>query len=151
MSTRVKPVFCSCSAPKRQLAEGVATCANEECGELILDPALKLILEEIRRLRRQVAAPQADCGNGENGHHDAEPDELISAAEVARRLGRSPDWVYAHADELGAIRLGDGPRPRLWFDPAEVKRRLAAPPTAPEPSKPRRPRSSAKLLEVKRP
>ena len=33
-------------------------------------------------------------------------------------------WVYAHADELGAIRLGDGPRPRLRFDPPVVTQRL---------------------------
>jgi hypothetical protein len=41
--------------------------------------------------------------------------KLLSAAEVARRLGRSRDWVYAHRAELGAIPLGDGDRPRLGF------------------------------------
>src|SRR5215211_1094389 len=47
-----------------------------------------------------------------------EPPVLITAAEVARRRGCSTAWVYRHADELGAIRQGDGPRPRLRFDPA---------------------------------
>lgn len=41
--------------------------------------------------------------------------ELIDAAELARRLGRSRDWVYGHAERLGAVRLGDGDRPRLAF------------------------------------
>lgn len=49
---------------------------------------------------------------------------LIDATEVARRYGVSRDWVYDHADELGAIRLGDGPSPRLRFDPARVESAL---------------------------
>lgn len=32
------------------------------------------------------------------------PRAAIDAAEVARRLGRSRGWVYAHAEELGASR-----------------------------------------------
>jgi hypothetical protein len=42
---------------------------------------------------------------------------LLDAAEAAARIGRSREFVYDHADDLGAIRLGDGPRPRLAFDP----------------------------------
>lgn len=42
---------------------------------------------------------------------------LVDAAAVARLLGVSRDTVYAHADELGAIRLGSGDRARLRFDP----------------------------------
>jgi hypothetical protein len=43
--------------------------------------------------------------------------ELIDAAELARRLGVERSWVYTHAIELGAVKLGQGPRPRLRFDP----------------------------------
>lgn len=45
---------------------------------------------------------------------------LLDAADVARRLGRSRAWVYRNADELGAVRLGEGERPRLGFPPAKV-------------------------------
>ncbi len=45
----------------------------------------------------------------------------MSAADVAQLLGRSRDWVYAHAEELGAVRLGDGARPRLAFHPERVR------------------------------
>jgi hypothetical protein len=45
------------------------------------------------------------------------PGELIDAAELARRLGVDRSWVYTHAIELGAVKLGRGPRPRLRFDP----------------------------------
>lgn len=51
---------------------------------------------------------------------------LLEAADVARRLGRSREWVYRHADELGAVRLGDGERPRLGFEPAKVAAYLSA-------------------------
>jgi hypothetical protein len=51
---------------------------------------------------------------------------LLDAAAVARRLNRSRGWVYEHAVELGAIRLGDGERPRLGFEPAKVAAHLDA-------------------------
>jgi hypothetical protein len=50
--------------------------------------------------------------------------QLITAEEVARWWGISRRWVYDHADELGARRLGGGRRPRLRFDPDDVAERL---------------------------
>jgi hypothetical protein len=38
-------------------------------------------------------------------------------------LGVDREWVYEHADQLGAVRLGEGPRPRLRF---EVGRAVAS-------------------------
>ncbi len=49
---------------------------------------------------------------------------LIEAPEAAERLGVSAEWVRDHALELGAVRLGDGPRPRLRFDPERVAEAL---------------------------
>ncbi len=46
---------------------------------------------------------------------------LVSAAELASLLGVDRSWVYEHAAELGAVRLGDGPRSRLRFDPVRAK------------------------------
>jgi hypothetical protein len=50
--------------------------------------------------------------------------DLIDAAEVARRFSLSRDYVYRHADDLGAVRLGDGPKARLRFSPAKVDEAL---------------------------
>ena len=50
----------------------------------------------------------------------AEP--LLTPAELAERLGVARSFVYEHADELGAYRLGAGPRARLRFDFVEVLR-----------------------------
>jgi hypothetical protein len=46
--------------------------------------------------------------------------DLLDAAQVARRCGVTRGWVYAHARELGVLRMGVGPRPRLRFDPDVV-------------------------------
>jgi hypothetical protein len=53
--------------------------------------------------------------------------QLLTAEEVARWWGIGRRWVYDHADELGAHRLGGGRRPRLRFDPDEVAERLGEP------------------------
>lgn len=55
-------------------------------------------------------------------------ERLLTAAEVARRFGVSPEWVRENADRLGGLRLGDGPRPRLRFDPARVAEEVSARP-----------------------
>lgn len=49
---------------------------------------------------------------------------LVDATAVARDLEVERDWVYSHAVDLGAIRLG-GPRGRLRFDLQVVRERLA--------------------------
>lgn len=58
----------------------------------------------------------------------AGPVRLVDAATLARTLGVRRDWVYAHAKDLGAVRLG-GPHGRLRFatstrhsEPAPVRR-----------------------------
>lgn len=56
----------------------------------------------------------------------AAPEQLVDAAEIARRFGVARDTVYAKADEWGASRIGSGPRARLRFDPARVADALAA-------------------------
>ena len=48
---------------------------------------------------------------------------LVDATELAAVLGVSRDAIYAHAAELGAVRVGAGKRPRLRFD---VERALQA-------------------------
>jgi hypothetical protein len=53
---------------------------------------------------------------------------LLTAGQVAARFGVDRSWVYAHAHQLGVVRLGFGRRPRLRFDPAIVAQYLLAPP-----------------------
>lgn len=75
---------------------------------------------------------------------------LIDARELAELLGVARDWVYANADRLGGVRLGDGPRARLRFDADRAREALVArsggvPPLSAASPRPRRgrPRRSA--------
>lgn len=45
---------------------------------------------------------------------------LVDVRTVAEYLGVSPAYVYEHAEELRARRLGEGPRARLRFSIADV-------------------------------
>lgn len=71
-------------------------------------------------------------------------------------------WVYTHAIELGAVKLGSGAKPRLRFDPeiaARVLRKVGGKPTADPPARsgeragqpPRRGRSEVRLLPIREP
>lgn len=51
---------------------------------------------------------------------------MVTAADVARWCGVERSWVYSHAEDLGARKIGTGERPRLRFDLAEVSERIAA-------------------------
>jgi hypothetical protein len=54
----------------------------------------------------------------------AHPARMVDAATLAGELGVERDWIYAHAERLGAIRLG-GPNGRLRFDREMAIERLA--------------------------
>ena len=75
---------------------------------------------------------------------------LVTAAELARLLGVGRSFVYDHAAELGAVRLGAGPKARLRFDPDEAVARMRkkkAKPARPAPAP--RPPAAVELLPIK--
>ncbi len=79
-----------------------------------LDPAtVEAIAHEVADLLRR---------RGEAGERG-----LLTAGQVAGRFGVDRSWVYAHAHQLGVVRLGFGRRPRLRFDPAVVAQHLLSP------------------------
>ncbi len=49
--------------------------------------------------------------------HEPVSNKWLDAAAVAERLGMTREWVYEHASQLGAVRIGGGSRPRLRFPP----------------------------------
>ena len=59
------------------------------------------------------------------GALDRKIEPLVDAAAVAGYLAVEREWVYEHAAELGARRLGSGPRARLRFSISEVDARLS--------------------------
>src|SRR4051812_14056174 len=103
---------------------------------------MTLDAEDIEAIARRVAEFVGPAGG------------LVDAKSVAAALQVERDWVYAHARELGVMRLGGGPKARLRFDLAEVRQRMAAlaaqrddPPR--EERLRRRPQRSAELSDVK--
>lgn len=69
---------------------------------------------------------------------------LLTVDQVAARLNVAPDFVYRHQAELGAVRLGPGPKAPLRFEPEAVEGflRRADPPV---PSKPGRKRAGTRV------
>lgn len=76
-----------------------------------------------------------------SGQPDTANARLVDAAQLARVLAVERDWIYEHARELGAIRLG-GPRGRLRFDLRRVQRLLAKQHEAEQDEPRRAPRTS---------
>jgi hypothetical protein len=50
---------------------------------------------------------------------------LVDAATLAGALGVDRSYIYAHADELGVVRLGGGSKPRLRFDLEAAREAMA--------------------------
>jgi integrase len=74
-------------------------------------------VETVARRVLQLAATLDDAPQ-------RQAEDLLTVAQVAARLRVNPRWVYAHQAELGAIRLGPGPKARLRFDPHAVEANL---------------------------
>jgi hypothetical protein len=70
---------------------------------------------DVEALARQIAEPLRG---------EVAAMRYVNTATLATMLGSSEDWVRAHAAELGAVRLGDGPKGALRFDVARVEEAL---------------------------
>ncbi|MBN9621958.1 MAG: hypothetical protein J0H06_03235 [Actinobacteria bacterium] len=88
------------------------------------DGLLRLAPESIEALAARLAELLT---TGPEPPPDTDEDGMISAARVAELWEVARRWIYEHRDELGAVELGKGPRPRLRFDPEVVAERLGAP------------------------
>lgn len=116
----------------------------------------------VARERAKDSTVEFSSYGPKNGVVTAE--RLVDASVMAGLLGVSRAFVYEHSEELGAVRLGAGPRARLRFSPDRALERLTAcsgsrgssTPQAPQPSASRRRTSratlpAAQLLPIARP
>lgn len=90
--------------------------AERTSGAVHLDPGqVAEIADQLTDVivERVVEAIRAEAGIPHG--HAAMP--WLDAKEVAELLGVERDWVYQHANELGASRIGGGARPLLRFPP----------------------------------
>jgi hypothetical protein len=75
--------------------------------------------------RRVVELLESGRGSGTSAPRD-ERGECLTVAQVAERYCVSRSWVYAHQRELGAIRMGSGPKAHLRFDAYRIAKAIAA-------------------------
>jgi hypothetical protein len=79
------------------------------------------------------------------------PRGLVDAQTVARALGVSRDTVYAHREQLGGHRVGDGARGRLRFDLNYALAAWTSRSTSKESQPPRSPGSAGRTQRRRRP
>lgn len=95
-----------------------------------MSATVELTDTQLERLAELFAAKLADRLLAELGALLAAPapsrERWLTATEVAAMLGITRDAVYRQADELGAVRIGTGPKARLRFDADEVAAALRA-------------------------
>jgi hypothetical protein len=75
--------------------------------------SLTLNDDQLERLADLIAARLASSPLGDAVFSK----RLVDAETLGRMLGLSRSTVYEHAGELGGVRLGDGPRAPVRFDP----------------------------------
>jgi hypothetical protein len=95
---------------------------------------IQRVAERVVELLRTLYQPPPREGAAEpvlaREHSQPAPSGLVDAATLARMLRVDRSWVYAHAKQLGGIRLG-GPQGRLRFDLARLTDQLSATPAGP--------------------
>jgi hypothetical protein len=108
----------------------------------LVDAIARRIVELLEGSRARADAARPASGSGS---------ACLTVSQVAAQYRVSRSWVYAHQRELGAMRLGDGPRARLRFDPKVVADAIAAFDRSQRPAEPpqtdHRQRRGVRLIE----
>jgi hypothetical protein len=86
--------------------------------------AVDLTPESVEQVARRVAELLHRKELQRHVQASRDPDYL-TVAELAKKLGLNPAWVYEHAAELGAKRIGSGPKARIRFELHVAKAALA--------------------------
>ena len=124
--------------------------------------ARRIAIELTPQTIEQIAVRVTQLLHHDQAHAQANPvpkaATLLTVKELAQHLQLNPAWVYEHADELGAIRTGNGPKARIRFDThtatQALKRHQRQTPPLTRARKPQRPApypTDAPLLEIRNP
>lgn len=107
------------SAREQAQSPGARETASALAKDVRRPAPVVLDAHSVEAVARRVAEIMRDEGNAraENG--------LVDAATLAAELGVKRSWVYEHREQLGAVKLGTGSKPRLRFDVQTVRKALA--------------------------
>lgn len=83
---------------------------------------LSAFLGELERARVEILLDATAPKSVQREGDPVDGKDLLSAAQVAKRLGRSVWWVYSNKNSLPIVRLGTG---GFKFDPARLDRWIA--------------------------
>jgi hypothetical protein len=110
--------FCACPDPLVKYADGTAYC--DHCGEALAnDPRDRLAVQTARAvasIERRMEALEGRMAVLETPGSHLPQRTLVTPTEFGELVGRHRNWVYKNSEALGAMRIGDGPRPRLMID-----------------------------------
>ena len=84
-----------------------------------IDTTMVLSPEDVEAVARRTVELMHD-------EHRTTTFRLVDTRELAVLLGVQPSFVYAHAAELGAMRLGSGRKARMRFDVDRARQALDA-------------------------
>lgn len=90
--------------PGTSRPRGLRAVARQVAGEITPD-VIEQIAHRVADLLTQRDQRPTDSG------------AMLTVNQLAIRLNVTRAWIYEHAAELGGIRLGNGPKARLRFDP----------------------------------
>jgi len=94
-------------APCPRRGRGLGAVARQAAVDLTPQAVEQVASRVVQLLHRQQQQEQAKTG---------EPVGMVTVAEFAAYYKLNPAWVYEHSDELGATRIGSGPKARIRLD-----------------------------------
>jgi hypothetical protein len=131
---------------------GLAAAARRIAVELTPDTIDQIAGRVAQLLRHQQPPPHTNPAGASS---------WMTVKELAAHLKLNPAWVYEHAEELGAIRTGTGPKARIRFNPHTATQALkqhqrqpeppAATPTRRKPTRPAAYPTDTPLLQARDP
>jgi len=87
---------------------------------------VRLHPDDLQRLAELVAEHVVALHPSSEVQRGAAANRMLTAREVGERYAIDVQWVREHATELGVVRLGQGPKAPLRFDPDAVTAHLAS-------------------------
>jgi len=104
------------SAIPTSTARGLCQPRRRGLGAIARQVAVDLTPQAIEQIATRVAQLLHRAQHNQEHTEPREPVGMVTVAQLATYLKLSTAWVYEHADKLGAIRIGDGPKARIRFD-----------------------------------
>jgi hypothetical protein len=110
--TSTPPTACALQGATR----GLHPPRRRGLGAMARHVAVDLTPQAVEQVAVRVAQLLQRQQQNQAQRHASESTGMLTVAELAQHLHLNRAWVYEHADELGAIRVGSGPKARIRFD-----------------------------------